>query len=143
MGDLVDDVPGRDVGAGSRHREEHQGLDELVELRSRGRFAGSRADRGGGDGFGGLPDDRERGLAMGFGGVAEGDLPEVGPSVLDLFAVAADDRGQECHEHAKVSMTQDRYLGRRLTDRQTADVLEAVWEVPREERSPKRVPGKQ
>lgn len=44
--------------------------------------------------------------------------------------------------HAKVSMTQDRYLGRRLTDGQTADVLEAVWEVPREERSPKRVPGK-
>jgi hypothetical protein len=26
--------------------------------------------------------------------------------------------------HAKVSMTQDRYLGRRLTDRVTADVLE-------------------
>jgi len=26
--------------------------------------------------------------------------------------------------HSKVSMTQDRYLGRRLTDRQTADVLE-------------------
>ncbi|GLY27436.1 site-specific integrase [Kineosporia sp. NBRC 101731] len=28
--------------------------------------------------------------------------------------------------HAKVSMTQDRYLGRRLRDRQTADVLENV-----------------
>ena len=27
--------------------------------------------------------------------------------------------------HAKVSMTQDRYLGRRLTDRETAEVLEA------------------
>lgn len=26
--------------------------------------------------------------------------------------------------HSKVSMTQDRYLGRKLTDRQTADVLE-------------------
>lgn len=26
--------------------------------------------------------------------------------------------------HAKISMTQDRYLGRKLTDRQTADVLE-------------------
>ena len=30
--------------------------------------------------------------------------------------------------HAKVSMTQDRYLGRRLTDRQTADVLEALFD---------------
>jgi integrase len=30
--------------------------------------------------------------------------------------------------HAKVSMTQDRYLGRRLTDRQTADVLETMFE---------------
>jgi integrase len=29
--------------------------------------------------------------------------------------------------HAKVSMTQDHYLGRRLTDRQTADVLEAMF----------------
>jgi integrase len=28
--------------------------------------------------------------------------------------------------HARVSMTQDRYLGRRLTDRQTADVLEDI-----------------
>ena len=29
--------------------------------------------------------------------------------------------------HAKVSMTQDRYLGRRLTDRQTADVLQEMF----------------
>lgn len=29
--------------------------------------------------------------------------------------------------HAKISMTQDRYLGRRLTDRQTADVLEDMF----------------
>lgn len=29
--------------------------------------------------------------------------------------------------HAKVSMTQDRYLGRRLTDRVTADVLEGLF----------------
>lgn len=29
--------------------------------------------------------------------------------------------------HAKVSMTQDRYLGRRLTDRQSADVLEGIF----------------
>jgi integrase len=32
--------------------------------------------------------------------------------------------------HAKVSMTQDRYLGRRLTDRQTADVLDDMFEHP-------------
>lgn len=30
--------------------------------------------------------------------------------------------------HSKVSMTQDRYLGRRLTDRQTAEVLEGMFE---------------
>ena len=29
--------------------------------------------------------------------------------------------------HSKVSMTQDPYLGRRLTDRQTADVLEGMF----------------
>ncbi|MEU6696151.1 hypothetical protein [Pseudonocardia sp. NPDC046786] len=29
--------------------------------------------------------------------------------------------------HAKISMTQGRYLGRRLTDRQTADVLEDMF----------------
>ena len=29
--------------------------------------------------------------------------------------------------HAKISMTQDRYLGRRLTDRQTAEVLEDMF----------------
>ena len=28
--------------------------------------------------------------------------------------------------HSKISMTQDRYLGRKLTDRQTADVLEEL-----------------
>jgi integrase len=30
--------------------------------------------------------------------------------------------------HSKISMTQDRYLGRKLTDRQTADVLEKLME---------------
>jgi integrase len=35
--------------------------------------------------------------------------------------------------HAKVSMTQDRYLGRRLTDRQTSDVLDGMFEDPEEE----------
>ena len=30
--------------------------------------------------------------------------------------------------HSTVSMTQDRYLGRKLTDRQTADVLEKLLE---------------
>ncbi|GAA3218956.1 site-specific integrase [Pseudonocardia petroleophila] len=44
--------------------------------------------------------------------------------------------------HAKVSMTQDRYLGRRLTDRQTADVLENLLGSggPDDEKSPKSVP---
>jgi integrase len=41
--------------------------------------------------------------------------------------------------HAKVSMTQDRYLGRRLTDRQTAEVLEGLFEVPAEVNRPKTV----
>jgi integrase len=34
--------------------------------------------------------------------------------------------------HAKVSMTQDNYLGRRLTDRQTSEVLEDMFEDPDE-----------
>jgi integrase len=43
--------------------------------------------------------------------------------------------------HAKVSMTQDHYLGRRLTDRQTADVLEGMFGVPPlDEKGPKGVP---
>jgi integrase len=41
--------------------------------------------------------------------------------------------------HAKVSMTQDRYLGRRLTDRQTADVLEGVFDVPADVNRPNSV----
>jgi integrase len=32
--------------------------------------------------------------------------------------------------HANVSMTQDRYLGRRLTDRQTAEVLGDMFDDP-------------
>jgi integrase len=39
--------------------------------------------------------------------------------------------------HAKVSMTQDRYLGRRLTDRQTADVLEGLFDHGGDEKHPK------
>ena len=44
--------------------------------------------------------------------------------------------------HSKVSMTQDRYLGRKLTDRQTADVLENLLgsDGPCNEKSPKSVP---
>jgi integrase len=38
--------------------------------------------------------------------------------------------------HARVSMTQDRYLGRRLTDRQTADVLEDILGVEDVDRKP-------
>jgi hypothetical protein len=37
-------------------------------------------------------------------------------------------------------MTQDRYLGRRRTDRQTADVLERLFDVPGDENGPKTVP---
>ena len=32
--------------------------------------------------------------------------------------------------HSKVSMTQDRYLGRRLTDRQTSEVLDDMFDNP-------------
>ena len=44
--------------------------------------------------------------------------------------------------HSKVSMTQDRYLGRRLTDRQTADVLENLLSPGEDgmQKSPKSVP---
>ena len=43
--------------------------------------------------------------------------------------------------HAKISMTQDRYLGRRLTDRQAAEVLEGLFGAPPDEKGPKSVPG--
>lgn len=44
--------------------------------------------------------------------------------------------------HAKVSMTQDRYLGRKLTDRQTPDVLEKLMDSgdPPGDKGPKDVP---
>jgi integrase len=42
--------------------------------------------------------------------------------------------------HSNVSMTQDRYLGRRLTDRQTADVLEGMFPDRDAENGPKSVP---
>ncbi|MEQ3550922.1 site-specific integrase [Pseudonocardia nematodicida] len=35
--------------------------------------------------------------------------------------------------HSKISMTQDRYLGRRLTDRETAEVLEGMFETEENE----------
>ncbi len=41
--------------------------------------------------------------------------------------------------HSKVSMTQDRYLGRRLTDRQTSDVLDDMFDDP--EAAPDQQPG--
>lgn len=57
--------------------------------------------------------------------------------------------GASCHRrcdqlgHSKVSMTQDRYLGRRLTDRETAEVLEGLvpGDGPIQEKGPKSVPG--
>lgn len=54
------------------------------------------------------------------------ELDRAGPTARQI----ADQLG-----HAKVSMTQDRYLGRRLTDRQTAEVLEQLFEVPGTKRS--------
>jgi integrase len=42
--------------------------------------------------------------------------------------------------HSKVSMTQDHYLGRRLTDRQTADVLEDMFTEASEVKDPNSVP---
>jgi integrase len=41
--------------------------------------------------------------------------------------------------HSRVSMTQDRYLGRKLTDRQTADVLDRS-ENPGPQKCPQSVP---
>ncbi len=38
-------------------------------------------------------------------------------------------------------MTQDRYLGRRLMDRQTAEVLEGLFGASADEKSPISVPG--
>ncbi|MBC3193909.1 hypothetical protein H7X46_22875 [Pseudonocardia sp. C8] len=35
--------------------------------------------------------------------------------------------------HSKITMTQDRYLGRRLTDRETAEILENMFEPDRDE----------
>jgi integrase len=43
--------------------------------------------------------------------------------------------------HSKISMTQDRYLGRRLTDRQTAEVLQGLFDQADGEKSPKDGPG--
>jgi integrase len=43
--------------------------------------------------------------------------------------------------HAKVSMTQDHYLGRRLIDRLTADVLEGMFDQgPDDVKGPNGVP---
>ena len=43
--------------------------------------------------------------------------------------------------HSKVSMTQDHYLGRRLADRQTAEVLEGMFPAsPDDEKRPNSVP---
>jgi integrase len=47
--------------------------------------------------------------------------------------------------HARVSMTQDRYLGRRLTDRQTAEVLETMFPERGHQpgNEPKHEPGRE
>lgn len=60
-------------------------------------------------------------------------------SFLDDAAVSAR-RISDQLGHSKVSMTQDRYLGRKLTDRLTADVLEGVFDIPENLNRPNTVP---
>jgi len=58
---------------------------------------------------------------------------------LDQVESFLDDANVSTHKisdqlgHAKVSMTQDRYLGRRITDRQTSEVLDGMFEDPEED----------
>ncbi len=40
-------------------------------------------------------------------------------------------------------MTQDRYLGRRLTDRQTAEALEGMFDAPDDGKESQQCPGRQ
>jgi integrase len=70
-------------------------------------------------------------------GLVSHTLRKTVASFLDDAAVPARKISDQLG-HSKVSMTQDRYLGRRLTDRQTADVLESLLDAPPVRR--KRVP---
>ncbi len=81
---------------------------------------------------------------------AEAEITRFGSHVLrKTVATFLDDADVSARKisdqlgHAKVSMTQDRYLGRKLTDRQTAQVLEELIDAPGpgRQKRPKSVPG--
>ena len=74
-------------------------------------------------------------------GLASHTLRKTVASVLDDAAVSTRKISDQLG-HSKVSMTQDRYLGRRLTDRETADVLETLLgpDDTEAESGPKSVP---
>jgi integrase len=61
-------------------------------------------------------------------------------SVLDDSKVSARKISDQLG-HANIRMTQDRYLGRRLTDRQTAEVVEGMFaKKPKRPKKGKRDP---
>lgn len=64
-------------------------------------------------------------------GLVSHHLRKTVASVLDDSNVAVRKISDQLG-HSKISMTQDRYLGRRLTDRQTAEVLESMFDDPDE-----------
>ena len=61
----------------------------------------------------------------GIEGLVSHTLRKTVASLLDDAAVPARKISDQLG-HARVSMTQDHYLGRKLTDRQTADALEKL-----------------
>ena len=61
----------------------------------------------------------------GIDGLVSHTLHKTVASFLDDAAVPARKISYQLR-HSRVSMTQDRYLGRKLTDRQTAEVLEKL-----------------
>lgn len=69
---------------------------------------------------------RETRDRLGMDGLVTHTLRKTVASFLDDADVSARKISDQLG-HAKVSMTQDRYLGRRLTDRQTAEVLEDMF----------------
>lgn len=63
--------------------------------------------------------------AAGIDGLVSHTLRKTVASFLDDAAVPTRKISDQLG-HSRVSMTQDRYLGRKLTDRQTAEVLEKL-----------------
>lgn len=74
---------------------------------------------------------RETRDAAELDGLVSHHLRKTVASVLDDSNVAVRKISDQLG-HSKISMTQDRYLGRRLTDRQTAEVLESLFDDPDE-----------